>query len=183
MYPEEVCALVLKYMIDLAIEKTKNKKIDQIVFCVPSEFRDKQRNLMKFILKLACSEFELHTNQMYIINESTASIFQYKKMRKDKGKEQLKEKEKIVVINFEDVLNIDCFICEKEDTKMMAFGADPNLGKNDFINMLCEVIKEKMINEGIVDDDYFNEPKGKHVEESQIKEYKQRRKSSAAHKI
>ena len=114
IYPEEICGIVLKYLVDIAIQQTGNKKIEKIIVTVPAEFNDNQRDAIYFSCQLALNGIETKNDSIFILNESTAVVTNYNKLVDEKEIYSLRDGAKVVIIDFgRATLNIDCCLYTK----------------------------------------------------------------------
>ena len=146
-YPEEVSALILTGLIDLAREKFGEKQIGNIVVTIPVDFDMAQRKATIRACQLAGIE------NVELLNEPSASIIEYNRNY------PMNIGSRVLVIDFGGG-TLDCCLCEIQQRKNNSINSSPkvkviqtigdqNLGGNDFDRIIENMLIDKMRNEGI----------------------------------
>ena len=114
-------------------------------------------------------------NDIELLNEPSAAILEYKRFLEERELPPLKENAKVVVIDFGGgTLDINCCLCTKGTVRVEANGGDQNLGGNNFDHVMMELIKEKLKEEGTLDENFFEKPEGKRVTTAMKIQHKKR---------
>ncbi|EDR25271.1 heat shock protein 70kD, putative [Entamoeba dispar SAW760] len=133
--PEEISGMILKYLYEIAQKKLGNRPISNVVVTVPVDFNDKQRDATLTACELA------GIKNVSIENEPTAAITEYKREYSN----SLKNGNKVVVIDFGGgTLDVCCCKISNDSVIVESSGGDPNLGGNDFDNVMIDIIKERV---------------------------------------
>ncbi|EDR26967.1 chaperone protein DNAK, putative [Entamoeba dispar SAW760] len=141
---EEVSCFLVRALIDVVKGTKSNPIIDRVVVTVPVNFNDSQRLATERAVRLA------GVKEVSILNEPSATIIAYQ------NEFQIKEGEKVIVIDFGGgTLDVCCCFIEKHGIKVLSNGGNQNLGGNDFDKVISDIIKQKAIDFGVVEDYYW----------------------------
>ena len=145
-YPEEISALILRYLLN-KLQEQVNKKIESVCITVPTIFNDQQKFATLRAAELAGFE------HVQLLNEPTASILEYQRIYHY----SLKKNDKILVVDFGGgTVDISCCqIIDEERIQVVANGGDEHLGGNEFDKVMMNIIKEKLQEENLIDEEFF----------------------------
>ena len=137
-FPETVSALILKYMMKMVENEIGDQYvIDTAVISIPSEYSEKEKNIVKFIGNL-CG-----ISEIIVREESICALTSYLQLNDINDINQLPVGSKIVIIDFGGG-TLDISGCERNDDgfEILFSGGDKLLGGNDFDDCLTELLKE-----------------------------------------
>lgn len=139
-HPEEVSALILKYLKQYA-ELDLGEKVEGAVVTVPAYFDDARRTATKQAGKLA------GLNVLQVFNEPTAAAIAYGVDERDAGR---------VLVYDLGGGTFDVTLLDIRDGRfdVIATGGDPELGGDDFDRELARLIKEELARQGRPVDEY-----------------------------
>lgn len=154
-YPEEVSAIMLKYLKECA-EKHLKEEVTEAVITVPANFNNTQREATLNAAKLAGLKVER------LINEPTAAALAF-------GLRNIDKNLKVLVFDFGGG-TLDVTVLEIFDgvIDVISSYGDPFLGGKDFDERLCEFIVKEMkrrINFDVAQDDFLTMSKIKSAAE------------------
>uniref|UniRef100_A0AC34GWA6 Heat shock protein 70 n=1 Tax=Panagrolaimus sp. ES5 TaxID=591445 RepID=A0AC34GWA6_9BILA len=126
LYPEQISALVLKKMKQIA-EEFLGEKVTAAVITVPASFNNSQREATKVAGKIAGLEV------LQIINEPTAAALAYG------HKNQTEKKQKVLIFDFGGgTLDVSIVAVQNQHYKVLATSGNNLLGGEDFTNVLLQ---------------------------------------------
>jgi molecular chaperone HscA len=149
--PEELSAVILKYLKNLA-EKKLQQKITRAVITVPAYFDEAARNATKLAANLAGLEV------LRLVNEPTAAALAYNLDQQSK-QEELQEKSRIYCIYDlgGGTFDVSILKMQKGIFKVLGVSGDTNLGGDDFDLLILKKIQEKIKQDLKISDFNFNQ--------------------------
>ena len=147
-YPEEISAMILKYLKTKLEEKISNPIYKAVSICVPVSFNHLQRQAT-----LAAAKLAGFTN-VKLLNDASSVLIEYQRLLSNDSNVS----KNLILIEFGSSLDISCCNIEGDSMQILATGGDNHIGRNKFNKLIFEIIKEKIIEncdfEFDLDDDF-----------------------------